>query len=304
MARQYLTLVGMVVGLAALPVQGQTDGDRRVVAVNVLDHDGNHVPGLTANAFRGQFRGEQVRILSAVEDSSSRRIALLVDTSQSMGDSGRAVSLAWSAARQLIGDLTPKHGIALFTVGETLQEHTRFTTDHRALESAMEQAKARRPGGSSSLYDGVARATQSFETPGFGDVLYLVTDGMDTTSQLEDRDAERSAARTGIRVFVVRLPIESRFSVVKSQAESWTLNIAEATGGAVLRVGAWKTTEASKRLQAFSSLITDVYRLEVALPRTVDRYRSWTLEVVDATGRKRKDLRVVYPRLLVPSSDE
>lgn len=89
---------------------------------------------------------------------------------------------------------------------------------------------------------------------------------------------------------------------MKSQAESWTFNIAGATGGGVLRVGAWGTTEASKRLEAFSSLITDVYRLEVALPRTVDRYRSWTLEVVDATGQKRKDVQVVYPRLMVPSS--
>jgi Mg-chelatase subunit ChlD len=204
LARRYLTLGGIVVGLSALPLHGQTDGDRRVIAVNVVDHDGNHVPGLTGNAFRGQFRGEQVRILSAVEDSSSRRIALLVDTSQSM-DKGRALSFAWNAAQQLIGSLTPKHSIALFTVGETLQQHARFTTDQRALEDALERAKARRPGESTSLYDGVVRAIQSFAPPDFGDVLYLVSDGMDTTSRLEDRDAERSAARTGIRVFVVRL---------------------------------------------------------------------------------------------------
>ena len=44
----------------------------------------------------------------------------------------------------------------------------------------------------------------------------------------------------------------------------------------------------------------EFYRVEVELPREVDKAREWELEVVDAAGKKRKDVRVVYPRKLAP----
>ncbi|MFQ5694985.1 MAG: hypothetical protein ACE5HB_03260 [Terriglobia bacterium] len=39
------------------------------------------------------------------------------------------------------------------------------------------------------------------------------------------------------------------------------------------------------------------------MPRAVDKKREWRLEVVDERGKKRKDVKLAYPRLLFPLSD-
>lgn len=76
----------LFVMLVGLPLHAQTaQPERRTIAVSVLDKGGKAVHGLTAENFRGEFRGQAVRILSATEDSSPRRIAIVVDTSGSMG---------------------------------------------------------------------------------------------------------------------------------------------------------------------------------------------------------------------------
>ena len=43
--------------------------------------------------------------------------------------------------------------------------------------------------------------------------------------------------------------------------------------------------------------------VEVELPRAVDKPREWELEAVDADGKKMKNVRVVYPRTLVPCQE-
>ena len=46
--------------------------------------------------------------------------------------------------------------------------------------------------------------------------------------------------------------------------------------------------------------MAEFYRVEMELPVAVDKARDWKLEVVDAKGKRRKDVEVVYPRKLVP----
>lgn len=100
----------------------------------------------------------------------------------------------------------------------------------------------------------------------------------------------------------IRLPAASpswwRPGLEFPQAESWTRRLPEATGGLVVR------DESLEEVRSFGPLIAEVYRLEVALPQEIDKPREWKLEVVDAGGRKRKDVRVAYPRLLVPKEQK
>ncbi len=56
-------------------------------------------------------------------------------------------------------------------------------------------------------------------------------------------------------------------------------------------------------LVQFYRQMGEFYRVEVELPREVDKAREWELEVVGADGKKRKDVRVVYPRRLAKCGD-
>ncbi len=50
--------------------------------------------------------------------------------------------------------------------------------------------------------------------------------------------------------------------------------------------------------------ITHAYRLEVEFPETIDKRRQWELKVVDANGKELKNVEVLYPRLLLPLSED
>jgi hypothetical protein len=44
----------------------------------------------------------------------------------------------------------------------------------------------------------------------------------------------------------------------------------------------------------------EYYRLEVELPAETEKPRDWKLDMVDAQGKRRKDVGVVYPQKLGP----
>jgi hypothetical protein len=66
-----IALGALALLFATAPAWAQAPApERRTLAVSVLDKDGKAVHGLTAENFRGECRGQPVRILSAAEDSS------------------------------------------------------------------------------------------------------------------------------------------------------------------------------------------------------------------------------------------
>ena len=152
---------------------------------------------------------------------------------------------------------------------------------------------------------GKVRLGETEQSLSFGDVVYVISDGEDTTSHLLDSQAEMAVARTGVRVCVVRLQRAGMPALALSPADHWIRTIAEATGGYVSSSEArTRRTDAIKSLRSKYSLITRVYRIEVAFPHVVDQPRKWNLEVSDSNGQRLKRVRLIYPRLLVPTSDK
>jgi hypothetical protein len=273
-----------------LPLSAQY-GQRRVVAVDVVDRDGNQVPMLTAADFRGEFRGQPVTIQSAAPATSARRVAMIVDTS---GRAERSPSgFVWSTTENLIRRLTPDHGVRIFTVTDTLRSHSDLSTDVGALQEGLNEAKGHPFEGGSSLYDGMLAAGRAIARGELGDVICLISDGEDTTSYATARDVEIALVRSGIRLFWIRMG-----AAIRSERLA---DIIEATGGLVFEPGR-PGKDVDGELGSLHRLITQVYRLELALPRAVDKPRRWTLELIGPNGQKRKDVRLAYPRLLVPSS--
>jgi len=68
----------------------------------------------------------------------------------------------------------------------------------------------------------------------------------------------------------------------------------------------WRSQEVHDAIvlktRQLSQQMSEYYRLEIRLPLVVDKPRDWKLEVVDASGKVRRDVEVLYPRRLMPCS--
>ncbi|MDA2912884.1 hypothetical protein MYX77_02795 [Acidobacteriia bacterium AH_259_A11_L15] len=287
--------------------------ERRVFAVSVFDSSGKPLEGLRAADFRGEYRGQQVKILSVEPNAEPRRIALLLDTSRSM-EPGWFV--AGAVAEDLVRSLSPDHEIAFYVLRptnrsqpkENLNIHKDFTRDFRNLLLVLHEVTSDEPGDPTAVYDGIIALAHRMAPARLGDAIYLISDGVDVRSRSSARDLEIALASLGLRVFSVKVPghpvhhppgASMRFGRALRR-------LAKATGGMAVKAHSslGETMEVTEEFRMLYDAITHVYRLEVELPRRVDKPRKWELKVVDANGKELKDVQVLYPRLLLPLSED
>ena len=335
-----LLLVGAALEALAQACTCEGGPRRRTLAVNVLDEQGNQVSGLTAANFRAEFRGQPVEILSATLDTRPRRIVLLLDTSGSMAARVGKWELAAEAAEDLLGWGPPDSVIALVTFREKVEPRTGFESESQKAKQAL---KAARPAGDSSdpsgartaLRDAVVEAARRLSPARAGDVIYLITDGFDTFSQAKDKEVEAALLGSGARLFAVVLADRARgggFAVVSSLMSGPMIitdvaigesggfvplrSFVDASGGLGMTAGAVGTSaprfdyKEKQRGWFFSQArllygaMGEFYRLQVELPEESDKVREWKLNVVDARGKKMKQVGVVYPRKLAPCGSD
>lgn len=194
----------LVVVLGGLALHAQAPApERRTLAVSVLDKEGKAVHGLTAENFRGTFRGQPVRILSATEDTSPRRIALLLDTSNSAREP-RAFSANWAVIEDVVLKLGDKHEISFSIFAGGVERRVSFTRGVPTLQDTLSKTKAfAKLGGGTAVHDAVVGAAKQFTPPAFGDAILIVSDMVDTASSKSAEQAERILAREGVRTFIV-----------------------------------------------------------------------------------------------------
>src|SRR5262245_19923927 len=237
MTRSERAALGTLLWGLTLSVEAEPETHGRVFAVNVIDSDGKPVPNLAASNFRGEFRGQKVKVVSVSADSLQRRVALLMDTSVSMGKHVTRLNVVSKTAKELVERLAPVHSISLFTLGSDTRQLSPLTRDAGVLQDALVQATGQGAGGSTALYDGTVRASRVFAVPSFGDALCILSDGMDTTSRMNSSQAVAALVRAGVRVFVLRIVNQSSHPPSATPAwaavESWNRDVTEATGGRI-----------------------------------------------------------------------
>ena len=273
------------------PVTAQ-EGERRAILVNVLDRDGNRVPGLMTANFRGEFRGQPVNVVAAEPDQVPRRVAVLLDRSASQL---RVGPLVLKSAEELINALTPHHSMVVGTVAGSVLQRSQLTSDRQTLARALSDVAASEPAGLSYLYGAVLQACQGLHGPGLGDVVCLFSDCDDTVSSVNSTKMLSVAAQTGVRVFAILTPSQRPPSAIEKAATSWIFFLAETTGGSVIRL-----EDFHRDLPTLCSMISDAYRVEVAFPKVVEEPRKWKLEVVGPDGKKLPKVQLVYPHMVSP----
>ena len=175
------------------------------LTVTVTDPTGKYVTGLTGDDFTVFEDGVAQPLSFFACDDVPVDVALVLDTSSSMGPD---LPLVQSAASGLVGRLRASDRGAVVDVKDSARIPQPFTSDRALIERAIRGLSA---SGATALYDGIYVVLREFERERRGtlqvrrQVLVLLSDGLDTTSHVAFEDVMDLARRAGVNIYVIAL---------------------------------------------------------------------------------------------------
>jgi VWFA-related protein len=203
----------VVAGLTVFSVHAQSQGDQPrptfrsavdlvSIQASVRDKHGRPLPGLTAGDFEVRDNGQPRSILSLRSDRRSPvSVAVLVDMSGSMRV-GSKIALARRAYDSILSQLRDgEDELGLFTFDTRLHERQAFTTSIGHLRNALDDFN---PFGATSLYDATAATARRLAGQSAAHkAIIILTDGIDTSSQLTAPEVSAVASSIDVPVYIV-----------------------------------------------------------------------------------------------------
>ena len=197
------------------------------VFVTVTDRHGSPVGSLQKENFRLKEDGKDQRI--AVFDRESElplSIVLAVDTSLS---TKKDLPLELASARKFAHAIVrPQDGLALYKFAEEVSEVVPFTSDLRRIDAGIDRI---RNGAATALYDAIFLGSQALRKRQGRKVMVVITDGGDTVSQADYKEALRGAQEAEAIIYsIIIVPIEASAGR-DTGGEHALIQISEDTGG-------------------------------------------------------------------------
>ena len=176
------------------------------VFVTVTDDRGAPVANLTKDDFSIREDGKQQKIaVFGKESALPLSIVLAIDTSLS---TRKDLSLELSSARKFVHTiLRPVDALSLYQFSEVVNEITPFTSDLSRIDRAIAHIHA---GAATALYDALYLGAQALEPRQGRKVFVVITDGGDTMSKVDYKEAVRAAQEAeAILYSIIVVPIEA-----------------------------------------------------------------------------------------------
>ncbi len=281
--------------------QKPADCKNPAVVVNVIDRQGNPVPGLKPSDFRATLHGQTFRILDSVTTHAAVRVVILVDLSGSTVQTLRAER---TLAGNLVATGTGKFRPALVLFSDHIVDSLDFSHTPEEILRRLENLPESK--GRTAILDALKYAASLFGQPVAGDAVYIISDGGDNASRVDEYEVKQEFLAKGIRIYSVAWG-HAYFPTEEEVRGLQLLNdLADSTGGKALRIDAESREDQEQlasRIRQLYAQITDFYNLQLELPAPGNR-QALKLELFDAKGTKRKDLRVLYPHHLAHCTAE
>jgi len=215
------------------PVQTQPADTLKVdvrlvnVFVTVTDAHGAPVAGLKKENFLLQEDGRPQTI--SVFDKESAlplSIALAIDTSLS---TRHDLPLEQASAKRFArAILRPVDALSVFGFSETVSQSTNYTSDVKRVEEGIDHIRL---GAATALFDAVYLASRSLNRRQGRKVMVLITDGGDTISKMDYKEASRAAEEAEALVYsIIVVPIENSAGR-ETGGEHALIQLSEDTGG-------------------------------------------------------------------------
>jgi Ca-activated chloride channel family protein len=198
------------------------------VFVTVTDAHGSPVGGLTKENFvLFEDGGEQKISVFDKESALPLSIALAIDTSLS---TRRDLPLEQASAKHFVHTiLRPVDALSVYAFSETVNEVTPgFTPDLKRIDEGIDHIRV---GAATALYDAIYLASRALEPRKGRKVIVLITDGGDTISKIDYKEAVRAAEEAEALVYsIIIVPIESSAGR-EIGGEHALIQLSEDTGG-------------------------------------------------------------------------
>jgi len=197
------------------------------VFVTVTDSHGVPVGSLQKVNFLLKEDGKEQKI--AIFDRESElplSIVLAVDTSLS---TRKDLPLELSSARKFAHTiLRPQDGLSLYQFSEVVSEVVPFTSDLKRIDAGIDRI---RNGAATALYDAVFLGSNALGKRQGRKVMVAITDGGDTVSQINYKQALRAAEEAEAIIYsIIIVPIEASAGR-DTGGEHALIQISEDTGG-------------------------------------------------------------------------
>lgn len=197
------------------------------VFVTVTDAHGSPVGGLTQDSFHLEEDGRDQKIAVFEKESAlPLSIVLAVDTSLS---TRKDLPLEQAAAKRFVRTvLHPSDVIAVYGFNEDVHVTVPFTPDAKRAGEGIDHLRL---GAATALFDAIFSASRALDRRQGRKVIVLITDGGDTASQVDYREAARSAEEAEAMVYsIIVVPIESSAGR-ETGGEHALIQLSEDTGG-------------------------------------------------------------------------
>lgn len=176
------------------------------VFTTVTDGHGAPVPSLQKENFHVLEDGREQKI--AVFDKESAiplSIVMAIDTSLS---TKKDLPLELSSAKRFAhAILRPVDALCLYQFSEIVEEVTPFTSDLKRIDTGINHV---RQGSATAMYDALYLGSRALESQPGRKVMVVITDGGDTVSRVDYKEALRAAQEAEAIVYsVIIVPIEA-----------------------------------------------------------------------------------------------
>jgi Ca-activated chloride channel family protein len=197
------------------------------VFVTVTDEHGAPVAGLKRENFALLEDGKP-QTISVFDKESALPLSIVLDIDTSLS-TRKDLPLELSSARRFArAILRPVDAISLYSFSEIVSEVVPFTSDLKAIDRGVDRV---RMGSATALYDALYLGSQALEPRKGRKVLVVITDGGDTVSRVDYKEAVRSAQEAEAIVYsIIDVPIEASAGR-DIGGEHALIQISEDTGG-------------------------------------------------------------------------
>lgn len=198
------------------------------VFVTVTDAQGSPVGGLKKENFVLEEDDNPQKI--AVFDRESAiplSIALAIDTSLS---TRRDLPLEQASAKHFAhAIIRPVDALSVYAFSESVYETTRgYTSDLKRIDEGIDHIRL---GAATALYDAIYLASRALDHRKGRKVIVLITDGGDTISRIDYKEAVRAAVEAEALVYsIIIVPIENSAGR-ETGGEHALIQLSEDTGG-------------------------------------------------------------------------
>lgn len=284
--------------------------ERRTLVVTISDKAGP-VMNLSAANVRLESKPPGVEVSSFSPPHHPPRAMLLLDLSESMRKPGELKVIS-SLARGFIDAAPVDAPIALITFSDSVNDRVGFPAPKQTILQrieAIKQGALDSKGAHTALIDALDEAIPMFDSPRPGDVILLISDGIDNRSRAQLRDVKRQLLECGLRLFSFVPTEEDPILDDANSGPDSLVSLSRDTGGRSFtlapdpRMWGWdaskntlgKDSEIGKYMYVLAS---SGYELTIRANQAIERPVRLTLKIVGTDGEMMQDVQSLYPQEL------